>query len=309
MSESAAMSDSVAMSADLGDSSNMDMGDLADMGDGESSESGEETDGMETTDPSEPEPFFFLFGADPQLGFIDDDDFELDAALLQLTIDNANVLRPRFVVLAGDLINQTMNEGQTEAFWDVASTLDPAIPLYLIAGNHDLGNTPTPTTLSWYRHEFADDSYAFEVEGSLFIVANAPLLKAPTAAPDEAAAHRSWFVDTLAGAGERPHIFVLQHQPWIISAADEPETYFNMPQALRDEFFPHLDAAGVDAVFTGHLHRNAYAEVGDVEHIATSAVGVPLGADPAGLRIIRVYADHFEHTFYAHAEVPTYIEL
>ena len=303
MSESFATSDG----ADLGEGSKMDMGEPADMGDGESSESGEETESTETADP--PEPFFFLLAADPQLGFVDDDDFELDAAALQLTIDNANLLRPRFVALAGDLINQTMNEAQKEAFWDVASTLDPAIPLYLVAGNHDLGNTPTQATLSWYRREFADDSYAFEIEGSLFIVANTPLLKAPTSAPDEAAAYRSWFVDTLADAGERPHIFVLQHQPWIISAADELDSYFNLSQALRDEFFPLLDAAGVDAVFAGHLHKNAYAKVNDVEHITTSAVRVPLGADPAGLRIIRVYADHFEHTFYAHADVPMYVEL
>ena len=63
------------------------------------------------------------------------------------------------------------------------------------------------------------------------------------------------------------------------------------------------------AVFAGHLHRNSEAAAGTLQVIATSAVGKPLGKDPSGFRVVKVYADRIEHAYYALDAVPERIDL
>lgn len=40
---------------------------------------------------------------------------------------------------------------------------DPSIPLVFVSGNHDLGNTPTPTTVEQYCSAWGDDYFSFWV--------------------------------------------------------------------------------------------------------------------------------------------------
>jgi len=309
----------------IGEAGGESSGGDAGSGSGGSGEDDSAGSGLDELDPSvgdmptdlppedlEPQPFFFMQLADTQLGFIvDNQHFEMDLALMQSAIDRANLLKPAFVTVCGDMINKVMGEAQKDAFWEVADTLDPSIPLYLVAGNHDVDNVPTWKTLSWYWDNFGDDEYTFEVEGSLFVVLNSTLLKEPNGAPVAAAAHKEWLIDTLqsAGEGDPLHVILLQHHPWTLVAGDEEDQYYNMPSALRQELFPLFEAAGVRAVFAGHYHQNAWAMVGPIEHITTAAVGRVFSDEPPGLRIVKVYLDHIEHAYYGHEEVPDTIEL
>jgi len=43
--------------------------------------------------------------------------------------------------------------------------------------------------------------------------------------------------------------------------------------------------------------------------ITTSAVGVQLGSDKSGLRIVRIYQDSLTHTYYPFSEVPSQVTL
>ena len=47
-----------------------------------------------------------------------------------------------------------------------------------------------------------------------------------------------------------------------------------------------FDEYGVEAVFSGHYHRNSYGEYNDIKMITTGPVGKPLGSDPSGFRIV-----------------------
>lgn len=40
---------------------------------------------------------------------------------------------------------------------------DPSIPLVFVSGNHDLGNTPTPSSVEQYRNSWGDDYFSFWV--------------------------------------------------------------------------------------------------------------------------------------------------
>jgi hypothetical protein len=119
-------------------------------------------------------PAFFIQMADPQLGMSgsplwlalsgatwNDDAFQVDARLFERAIAHANELNPAFVVICGDLVNRVGHSGQIAEFQHIASTLNPSIPLYLVAGYHDVGNEPTQESLRAYRATFGPDGYSF----------------------------------------------------------------------------------------------------------------------------------------------------
>src|SRR5258708_12195745 len=142
---------------------------------------------------------FFVQMADPQFGMYSNNaDFSQETANFEFAIANANRLRPSFVVVCGDLINQAGDAGQTAEYLRVAATLDRSIPLHNVAGNHDVGNSPTPASLTAYRAKFGPDYYIFRHADFTGIVLNSSLIQHPENASDEAAKHAAWLPAHLA---------------------------------------------------------------------------------------------------------------
>ena len=86
----------------------------------------------------------FLQMSDPQFGmYIEERDFEHETANFEFAIATANRLKPAFVVITGDLINESGNAAQTAEYKRIAAKLDPKIRLFSAPGNHDVQNEPT----------------------------------------------------------------------------------------------------------------------------------------------------------------------
>lgn len=249
--------------------------------------------------------------ADPQFGFFSEgDDFSRETVNFTRAIEAANRLHPAFVIVCGDLTNRTGDAREIAEYRRIAALLDPSIPLYDVAGNHDVGNAPTPASVAAYRGIFGADHYTFERNGVEGIVLNSSLIKDPSRDTADAAAQARWLAAVLDSArGQRRRVLVFQHHPWFLKSVDEPEQYFNLPVAARQEFLPELRAAGVRWIFAGHLHQNAIAHDGDLEMVTTSAVGRPLGRDPSGFRIVIVTPDTVMHRYYALDSIPARVVL
>ena len=54
-------------------------------------------------------------------------------------------------MICGDLINKVGDPVQTAEYFRITGDIDPSIPVHAVAGNHDVGNEPTPETLAHYR--------------------------------------------------------------------------------------------------------------------------------------------------------------
>src|SRR5258708_4425197 len=94
----------------------------------------------------------FIQMSDPQFGmYAKDASFEHETTNFEFAIATANRLKPAFVVITGDLINQQGNAAETAEFHRIAGKLDPPIRLFNMPGNHDVGNDPTPESLARYR--------------------------------------------------------------------------------------------------------------------------------------------------------------
>ncbi|HVQ63065.1 MAG TPA: metallophosphoesterase [Terriglobia bacterium] len=251
--------------------------------------------------------FFFVQLADMQFGmFASDRDFAQETVNYEFVVANINRIRPRFVVICGDLINKVGDAAQTAEYLRITAKIDPSIPVYAVPGNHDVGNEPTPETLAYYRQHFGPDHYSF-VQGSLYgIVLNSGVISAPGNVQEAAAEQEAWLKAELAKArstGAR-HIVVFQHHSWFLEKAEEPNQYFNIPMEPRRHYLDLLKSAGVRYVFAGHYHRNAYGRDGDLEMITSGPVGQPLGTDPSGIRIVTVRDTGLEHRYYTLGNIP-----
>jgi 3',5'-cyclic AMP phosphodiesterase CpdA len=231
----------------------------------------------------------------------DDDAFEVDAKLFEAAIAHANELDPAFVVICGDLVNRVGHAGQIAEFQRIASELHPSIPLFLVAGNHDVGNEPTEESLRAYRELFGPDWYSFHQNDVYGIVLNSQLIDAPQNVPREAERQLDWLrkeLERASSSGAR-HLLVFQHQSYFLENADESDQYFNIASESRAVYLDLLKEAGVEAVFAGHFHRNAHGRDEGLEMITTGPVGRPLGDDPSGIRIVEVGRDLFRHQYFA----------
>jgi 3',5'-cyclic AMP phosphodiesterase CpdA len=244
--------------------------------------------------------------------FTADQDFAQETANFEFAIASANRLKPAFVVVTGDLVNKAGDPAQIAEYKRIAAKLDRSIPLYNVAGNHDVENTPTPETITAYTKTFGPDRYTFKHGSFVGIVINSSLVKAPEKAGTLLAEQEAWMKDQLAHArqaGAR-HIVIFQHHPYFLKAADEVEGYFNLPLARRSDYLKLFHDAGVKYIFAGHLHNNSPARDGDLEMVTTGPIGKPLGqGSHSGMRVVMVKVTGITHQFYELGDLPTSIDL
>src|SRR5689334_12096277 len=135
------------------------------------------------------EPFFFIQLSDPQFGmFTGNKDFAQETANFEFAAATINRLRPKFVVITGDLVNKPGDTAQIAEFKRIAGKIDSAIPVYNVAGNHDVENVPTPAMIATYTNQFGPDRYTFRHEGFVGVVLNSSIIHSPQQTTNEYAA-------------------------------------------------------------------------------------------------------------------------
>jgi serine/threonine-protein phosphatase CPPED1 len=254
---------------------------------------------------------FFVQMADPQLGmFAKDVDSLQEEANLSFVVANINRLKPAFVIVCGDLINKTADRRQTDSYRQIIKGLNSRITIYNVAGNHDVGNHPTPASLAQYRKDFGKDYYSFNNAGVRGIVLNSSLIADPKNAPADAEAQEQWLLEQLRQAkhDKVQHLFVFQHASYFLQSPDEPDQYFNIPGPTRKRYLQWFHEYGVTHIFAGHYHRNAYGRDGNLEMITTGPVGKPLGRDQSGIRIVRLSGDSVENRYYELGSIPNHLD-
>ena len=232
--------------------------------------------------------WFFVQMSDPQFGmYTENRDFAQETANFEFAVATVNRWKPAFVVITGDLINKAGDPAQSAEYHRIAARLDRSIPLYNVAGNHDVTNNPTRESLAAYRERFGPDYYTFRSGNLAGFILNSSIIQHPEAVRDEYDKQLKWLRSELDKARKDgvAHLVVFQHIPFFLKSPDEPDQYFNIPLEQRKEYLAVLHEYGVHNVIAGHYHRNAVGVDGSLMMITSGPVGKPVEEGESGMRI------------------------
>ena len=258
------------------------------------------------------QPFTFIMLTDPQFGmYTADKDFARETANYEFAVAAVNRLKPGFVIVLGDLVNKAGDEPQIREFLRVSGKIDPSIPVYYVAGNHDVGHEPTPESVAAYRRNIGADHYSFRAGPIYAIVLDTTLILAPQKVEAEYQEQDAWLKKELQKAKESgaKQIVVFQHHPYFTKEANEPDQWGNFPLERRRPMLELLQASGVRYIFAGHVHSNLIGKDRDLEMTATGPVGMPFGEDGSGIRIAFVTSSGIEHRYYGFGRLPDKLDL
>ncbi|MFT5469453.1 MAG: putative phosphodiesterase [Verrucomicrobiales bacterium] len=193
-------------------------------------------------------PFSFVQMCDTQLGM---GGYEHDVMAFKLAVKQINAMKPDFVVICGDLV-QTAGDKSFADFNAIKKGF--TLPCYCAAGNHDVGNVPTPQSLQRYRETIGKDYYTVEHKGYTIAVANTQLWKVQV--EGESDRHDAWFKETLESAKAKGSpVMIVVHYPLFVKEPDEEENYYNIPLEKRQEILTMCKENGVVAFLAGHTHK------------------------------------------------------
>ena len=225
---------------------------------------------------------------DPQFGFFDENkSFVKETTLYTEAIRQINELKPDFVVITGDLVNNSKDIKQIEEFKRITKGLDKDIPVYLSPGNHDLGQNPTKEDFDFYFSHYGNgnDIFSIKYDGAYLIGLNSVIIKSETNDKEEKKQLR-WLKRELKRAKSSDNIILFTHYPFFLNDFNENESYSNQSKTNRLKYFTLFKKYGVDVIYAGHLHNNAEASYNGIKMITTNAVGRPLGKVVPGYRLI-----------------------
>jgi 3',5'-cyclic AMP phosphodiesterase CpdA len=236
----------------------------------------------------------------------------------------ARHLDPRFVLHLGDMVQEFPGTADfPEALRQAKEQIDAAgLVVHHVAGNHDVGDKPDPTTAApWTTPEFLEHYHAhigpswfsFDEGGVHFVILNTSIMNAELSAAQE---QWEWLEADLA-ANDEPRTVICFHIPLYLMSPGEPALghYDNVAEPARSRLLALCEQHGVDLVLAGHSHfaflnEHARLRLHVVPSTSTTRPGFSelfsSAAPPAqghndaeklGIFLVRVYDDGFRMNF------------
>ena len=231
--------------------------------------------------------FTFVQLSDPQIGFQEKDNppYPVTTAQFRQSLAEVNVLKPDFVIITGDLLNNPETDTQREQYEECMKWLDPSIQVWAVPGNHDMrpyNDTTRQRFLDWNGYE----RFSFVHKNCAFIGLDSNCIK--EGMEERAEDQWNWLIDELKKAEKCNHRFLFIHCPVVREQMDEEEDYFNFPKELRQKYVDLCNEYKVDAFFSGHTHNGHFVQFGDTQFVNDGPVGPALDGGVSGYNVIKV---------------------
>ena len=247
-------------------------------------------------------PFFFLQLSDPQFGFIDNNkSISAETEAMNKAVTAINQLKPPFVVITGDFVNNSKSKEQIAAYKSMIAQIDSSVKVYMIPGNHDIGKV-SRASIDNYKKNYGETHFSFRYGDCAFIGIDSNIIKEEDKEREEV--QFKWLEQELQKTKDARFKFVFTHCSVFLKRMDEPVNYSNFSLPMREKYVRLFQKYGVNAIFAGHLHNNAYGKVGNMEMIRIGPVGKVLGTGYQGMNLVKVYPDRFISEFIALNQFP-----
>ena len=212
-----------------------------------------------------------------------------------------NQLKPPFVVITGDFVNNSKSKEQIAAYKSMIAQIDSSVKVYMIPGNHDIGKV-SRASIDNYKKNYGETHFSFRYGDCAFIGIDSNIIKEEDKEREEV--QFKWLEQELQKTKDARFKFVFTHCSVFLKRMDEPVNYSNFSLPMREKYVRLFQKYGVNAIFAGHLHNNAYGKVGNMEMITIGPVGKVLGTGYQGMNLVKVYPDRFISEFIALNQLP-----
>lgn len=247
-------------------------------------------------------PFFFLQLSDPQFGFMDNNkSISAETEAMNKAVTAINQLKPPFVVITGDFVNNSKSKEQIAAYKSMIAQIDSSVKVYMIPGNHDIGKV-SRASIDNYKKNYGETHFSFRYGDCAFIGIDSNIIKEEDKEREEV--QFKWLEQELQKTKDARFKFVFTHCSVFLKRMDEPVNYSNFSLPMREKYVRLFQKYVVNAIFAGHLHNNAYGKVGNMEMITIGPVGKVLGTGYQGMNLVKVYPDRFISEFIALNQFP-----
>lgn len=247
-------------------------------------------------------PFFFLQLSDPQFGFMDNNkSISAETEAMNKAVTAINQLKPPFVVIIGDFVNNSKSKEQIAAYKSMIAQIDSSVKVYMIPGNHDIGKV-SRASIDNYKKNYGETHFSFRYGDCAFIGIDSNIIKEEDKEREEV--QFKWLEQELQKTKDARFKFVFTHCSVFLKRMDEPVNYSNFSLPMREKYVRLFQKYGVNAIFAGHLHNNAYGKVGNMEMITIGPIGKVLGTGYQGMNLVKVYPDRFISEFIALNQFP-----
>ena len=247
-------------------------------------------------------PFFFLQLSDPQFGFMDNNkSISAETEAMNKAVTAINQLKPPFVVITGDFVNNSKSKEQIAAYKSMIAQIDSSVKVYMIPGNHDIGKV-SRASIDNYKKNYGETHFSFRYGDCAFIGIDSNIIKEEDKEREEV--QFKWLDQELQKTKDARFKFVFTHCSVFLKRMDEPVNYSNFSLPMREKYVRLFQKYGVNAIFAGHLHNNAYGKVGNMEMITIGPIGKVLGTGYQGMNLVKVYPDRFISEFIALNQFP-----
>ena len=247
-------------------------------------------------------PFFFLQLSDPQIGFMDNNkSISAETEAMNKAVTAINQLKPPFVVITGDFVNNSKSKEQIAAYKSMIAQIDSSVKVYMIPGNHDIGKV-SRASIDNYKKNYGETHFSFRYGDCAFIGIDSNIIKEEDKEREEV--QFKWLEQELQKTKDARFKFVFTHCSVFLKRMDEPVNYSNFSLPMREKYVRLFQKYGVNAIFAGHLHNNAYGKVGNMEMITIGPIGKVLGTGYQGMNLVKVYPDRFISEFIALNQFP-----
>jgi len=190
--------------------------------------------------------------------------------VFEQVVEDMGFLRPDIILTVGDLIQgYSSDSAEVESQWDYTLDLMESIGIeyHLTPGNHDIWSEESQAI---YERRVGERNKAVSYRNNLFVILDVSLHYTAEVMPAE---QTEWLRGALAEAPDHDHTFIFYHKPFWC------EDFSSDRDNLLHELFKEN---GVDAVFTGHYHRQFYTERDGIRYYSVSSSGGGLPRWAAG---------------------------
>ena len=219
---------------------------------------------------------------------------------------------PDLVVHLGDI--SAAGDSHPDDLKAAADLLSPlTCPLLALPGNHDVGDNPSPQSVSSglpqdeqfisersvqvYRTLFGEDYWSINIPGWQLIGLNAQLFGSRLAAER---IQRQWLLNELAhGAGR---VGVMLHKPLYRNGPDDGAVHPRyLPLGERQWLLEQLGQREIGFIVSGHTHQTRRHMAREIEHVWAPSTAFyipdhmqePIGDKVVGAMILNLAPDHY----------------